>query len=393
MPICATGPLFRPLFAIAFVSAAASCGDSDSLTQAQREKMQLTSGRGAPSDADQPAKPRENDTARAEAQATPAPSDVSPRNAAAPMGAPAGTGAVPLGPPLPVAGSFGGAGMIAVITPVDPQRVPIRDAATIGTGVCGATTTDQFIAMAQQLRPELSEIRQLSHVDSGPGASSISAYLEPDGTFSLVFRRGDGDCFAGCVDNEYWYVKADDKCAPQQVGYYKRTNNPNANCFDESGLAMWDEPRALDPQFACGANLMPQNVAGSHELHARGVLQGCARSGETIAPMSIDKVIKLDVEQDAAELAKATITLLDVGHPLLDGRKLNAEVVRRRVVVHAQESNLPNKCIKQSQVDLEYDFEGLGGRSLYLMEVDTPDCSNKPDDYCKGYIELSLTEP
>lgn len=281
--------------------------------------------------------------------------------------------------------------MIAVITPVEPQRVPIRDAAMYGNGACNSLTADQFISMAQQLRPELSDIRQLNHVDGASPASSISAYLEPDGAFSLVFRRGDGDCLAGCINNEYWYVKADDTCAPQQAGYYKRTFKSDGNCFEESGAAMWDEPRALDPQYACGANLMPQNLVGSHQLHARGVLQACARSGETIAPMSIDKAITLEVAQDAADLAKATVTLQDVGHPLLDGRKLTAEVVRRRVIVHVQESNLPSTCFKQNQLDLEYDFEGLGGRSLYLMEVDTPDCSNKPDDYCKGYVELSLT--
>lgn len=387
MPICATRPFCRVLMAGALATAAVSCDDTEPTTQAQTDSMQLISGSGAPAKADKPAKPDQSNAADSATPSSPAAANSPAVNASA------GTGAVPPGPALPVAGSLGAAGSIAVFPPAEPLRVPIRDAAMYGAGICTGTTAEQFIAMAQKLRPELSDIRQLNHVDTSPGASSISAYLEADGTFSLVFRRGDGDCFAGCINNEYWYVESDEKCAPTQVGYYKRSQRQDSNCFDESGAAMWDEPRALDPKYACEANLMPQNVAGSHELRARGVLQGCARSGETIAPMSIDKIIKLDVEQDASQLAKATVTLHDVGHPLLDERKLTAEVVRRRVVVHLQESNLPNKCIKQNQVDLEYDFEALGGRSLYLMQVDTPDCDNKPDDYCKGYVELSLAEP
>lgn len=391
MPFCATRHLSPFLLVVAIGTAASGCNESAPTAQAQPEGMHLTPGLSTAAVPEAQAGAARGDQGSAGAPGSTSSSAAAARVGAAGGFAPAGSSAPPPGPSLPVAGTLAEAGSGAAGGPSDHLRVPIRDPNSYGGNACSSTSIEQFIARAQQLRPELADIRELAHVDSSPGMTSISAYLEADFTLTLVFRRGDGDCAAGCIDNEYWYFKSDDACAPRQAGYYKRADDPNRNCYVESGAPLWNEPRPLDPKLSCGANLTPQDVSGSHQLRARGVVQACARSGESIAPMSIDELIKLDVMQDSAQPSHATITLHGVGHALLDDRKLNADVVRRQLSVHVSD-NQPGNCIKQSQLDLSYDFEGLAERRLFLMQVDTPDCS-QPNDYCKGYVELSLGEP
>lgn len=367
MPSCATRVLAPALLALAAVSCEHPGSTTAPEAGAYASGSGVIAGAGATSDAQPTASPGGGaGTAFAPAQFS----------SLASAGAPA-------------AGSFaGGAGEGAPAAA--PLRIPVRSPEAYGGGECSNTRLDQFIARAQEARPEL---RGIDLPPSGVfgGSATASAYLEPDGRFQVVFRRGDGDCVAGCIDNEYWYFDSGPGCAPEQVGYYSSIDDNAGNCFHESGMALWGEPHMRDPQYVCGADLKPQNLAGRYPLHARGVLQPCARSGEKLAPMSIDKTITLEITQDSAQPGKGTVTLHDLGHPLLDERKLPATIVRRKVSVQGPLDAAASSCPGQSQLDLVYDFEDLAGRQLRLTQVESPDCS-KPEEICKGFVELGLSE-
>ena len=382
MPSCATRILGHATLGAVLTVAAGGCERSATSQTVSPEPTHLTNSAAA-------APPVEVASAGRVAAPQSAPPPTSSGAAGTPQAVMPSTGTADAASPfLGGAGTPAGAGTFAAPPNV---RVPIRDAATVGGGECGNSTVAQFIARAQQARPELRGIDLVPSTQS-PGDASATAYLEPDGTFSVVFRSGDGDCFSGCIDNSYWYFAAGAQCLPEQRGYYARKHDNEANCVHESGTSLWSEPGMLDPMLVCGADLKPQNIAGSYKLQARGVIQPCARSGEKLPAQSIDKAIQLEIVQDAMHPDKGTVTLSDVGHPLIDGRKLSASILRRHITLHTEESNTPSTCLKQSQLDLDYDFEAIAARRLYLMQVDTPDCT-KPDDYCKGYVELGLSEP
>ena len=87
-----------------------------------------------------------------------------------------------------------------------------------------------------------------------------------------------------------------------------------------------------------------------------------------------------------------TAIVRGTGHPLIDDRVLPAQFTRKRFSATAGDDNLPSKCIDQSSLMVSVDFEGFSSNQLELNEVHTQNCAGAPDDYCKGYWSLSLTQ-
>ena len=63
----------------------------------------------------------------------------------------------------------------------------------------------------------------------GGDGSFIYAFATETG-FAVTFKRGGGDCPAGCAENEYWYFVTDPACAPMQVGHFNAAWGPG-NCL------------------------------------------------------------------------------------------------------------------------------------------------------------------
>jgi hypothetical protein len=270
-----------------------------------------------------------------------------------------------------------------------PARSPLYPAGELGRGACSNTSVRQVIDAVHESHPDLSDITRLVDPENRSDGSFVIAYLRADGGFSLVFKRGDGDCVAGCINNEYWYFNTQELCTPELVGHYRR--NASGPCIEEEGIPLWDEPRPTDPLYVCNASQKPEAISGSYRFRVQGEAQPCVRAGEALQLRKIDETITVELKQDSAEPTRGTLTMHGVGHPLIDDRVLPAEFQRRRVTAHEERSNLPSRCPQQSTLDVSYDFEGAGSRQLQLMEVNTPDC-NQPDDYCKGYWQLTLSE-
>jgi hypothetical protein len=272
----------------------------------------------------------------------------------------------------------------------DAPGAPAYQLAQAGYGVCDGVTLGDIIDRIHADHPELADIQALYAPDPerGGDGSFIYAFQREDGTFALVFKRGGGDCPAGCTENDYWYFDTVDQCVVKDAGYTRRYFD--GQCLPADQLPMWGIPPAAPPESICDANNDAQDVSGDYSVSMCGQATACATAKDGARPMALPGLLRLHVAQDPDDLAHGTVTLNGTGDPWLDDRELPADFQRRRFHVELHADNLPAMCIEQEDVTLDYDFEGFRQGHLSFFQTATPDCTNDPGDYCKGGIEADL---
>lgn len=267
---------------------------------------------------------------------------------------------------------------------------PVTSRSTPGVGSCARRTLADVIAAVHQLNPALADITILEGMDpnlSGDG-NRIFAFAHDKG-FRLVFKRGAGDCPAGCIDNRYWYFATDESCNVVAMGSYSRTFSSQGNCFTVEGTPLWGIPQPLDPAHQCGADNRPQNIAGTYRFRAAGLRQPCSQKGGNEEKVTLELTVVLG--QTPADLSKGTVTIQGTGNPRLDGVSLPATFSRRRLAVRHKTSNLPAMCIDETETMLDLDLEVTpAGGKLSFFEVRAEMCPPS-QDYCKGLMTLDLT--
>ena len=272
----------------------------------------------------------------------------------------------------------------------DAPGTPVYELSQLGQGPCEGVTLGQTIDRIHAAHSELSDIETLYAADPervGDG-SFIYAFQKPDGGFALVFKRGGGDCPSGCTENDYWYFETVADCETAAVGYTRRYFD--GQCLPPDQLPMWGIPPAAPSESVCGADNEPQDLSGDHVVYMCGQRFECATSSEGSKPLTLPDVVTLHIAQDAADLAHGTVTLSGTGEPLLDGRPLAAALTASHLHVEEHGNNLPNACMEQFDIALDYDFGGQRRGHLSFFQVATPDCASKPSDYCKGSIDADL---
>jgi hypothetical protein len=267
---------------------------------------------------------------------------------------------------------------------------PVYDLSLVGAGACQGITLGDTIDRIHAEHPELADVATLYAPDPerGGDGSFIYAFQKPDGTFALVFKRGGGDCPAGCTENDYWYFDTVGHCDISPEGHTRRAFD--GACLPIDQLPQWGIPPAAPPESICGASAEPQDLSGDYAIYLCGQGSKCATSSEGAKSTDLPNVVKLHITQDAADLAHGTVTLSGTGEPLLDDRELTADFARRHFHAEEHVSNLPATCPETHDLTLDYDFEGFGQRHLSFFQTATPDCAAKPNDYCKGSLEADL---
>src|SRR5207248_59057 len=86
--------------------------------------------------------------------------------------------------------------------------------------------------------------------DAAAHGSFIYAYDVGVLGFDIVFKRGLGDCLAGCTENDYQYFSTTVSCQPVKVGHYHAGWGAGA-CLTVDGAPMWTHPASPDPLTVC----------------------------------------------------------------------------------------------------------------------------------------------
>jgi hypothetical protein len=246
------------------------------------------------------------------------------------------------------------------------------------------------IAAVHQGWPDLADVTEFYRADSNRLGDGSFIYAFTNGAgFALAFKRGGGDCPAGCTENEYWYFVTDVACAPAMVGHYS-AGWATGNCLTTSGKPMWGVPKPPDPATVCGADNTPGPLSGVYNFKATGSRVACTEKAGDEPQVSVTSSLMLSVAQIAGDLSRGTVTVQGTGHPLIDGQPIPAVFTRRRFTATRELNNLPAMCIDQSTLQIQHDFEsGLPGR-LEFFEVRSLNCPPS-QAYCKGIISLDLT--
>jgi len=265
---------------------------------------------------------------------------------------------------------------------------PLTDLKSRGSGACSSMTLQMAIAQAHEINRGLADISMVSAPAAGSHGSYIYAFSTPAGGFALVFRRGGGDCPAGCTVNEYWYYESNAACQMEAAGHYNPTWKDG--CLEGEGSPRWGVPPEPDPARLCGADNTPKDIGGTYKFTASGLQQDC---GDKSMQRMVTLPITITVIQESATPEKGTAIISGTGNPRLDGVPWQATFLRRRLAVMQEMSNLPNVCLDQSMLDLNLDFETKDPGSLNFFESHSITCPEPTDGigYCKGSINLSLT--
>lgn len=265
---------------------------------------------------------------------------------------------------------------------------PTADPNAHGSGACGSKTIAQAISQVHAAHPELSDIQALFDPDTATtDGSFVYAYVTPAGGIALVFKRGGGDCPAGCTENEYWYFATDASCTPAPAGHYHPTYG-DGGCVAQEGSPLWGRPGPMDPTYVCHADLSPVAMSGTYHFTSCGQASPCSTA--PVPAQTVHPAITVDVAQAPADMTQGTVTVHGTGFAIVDGRPLVATFLRKRFRVEEMKDNLPSQCPEQHTLVIEYDFEGIGPRKLSLELFDTPDCAGAPNVNCKGMLSLDL---
>jgi hypothetical protein len=291
--------------------------------------------------------------------------------------------------PDAAAGSPDGA---STLPPVETMAgSPVRTLSARGPGACAARTLAEVIAAVHQQMPALADIQVLDALKPELGdGNRIYAFTHPGG-FRLIFKRGDGDCPGGCIDNYYWYFETDAACAPVLVGQYARVYTSPGNCYTVTGKIIWGFPHAVDPKAVCGADNSPQNITGTYPLHGEGIRTECTAKKGDEPTMKVALDVQVVVFQMPGNLAQGTATVTGTGNPRIDGVPLPATFERRRLTATREVSNLPAMCPDQHNTSLELDLEAGTTGKLIFFESRTIGACPPSQDYCKGELRLDLT--
>lgn len=293
----------------------------------------------------------------------------------------------------PVAGAGGATGVEACASKRDQAPgEPVYNEMTFGGGQCAKVSLAEVLRAIEALRPDLSDVSTLyaPDPDTGGDGSFKYAFLKPDGGFAVVIKRGDGDCPSGCITNDYWYFETGVGCEVQEIG---ETHRGGDGCIQADQLPRWGIPGAALPSEICDADLSPQDLNGSYVVTTCGQSSSSCLMDKAKGPSQpLPASITLSIQQDPADTTQGLVIFSGTEQPGLDGVPFAATFERMKVTAFVQSSNLPSACPEQSSLQLEYDFEGFGGRRLSFNGSSTPDCSNAPDNYCKFQVDAVFGE-
>jgi hypothetical protein len=260
----------------------------------------------------------------------------------------------------------------------------LTNVGTVGTGACAGLTLSSVIEKIQALDPSLADIGTIYAPAGGTGDGSfIYPYGRGDGGFDVVFKRGLGDCPAGCTENDYRYFSTDQACRPQKVGQYHAAWGADS-CLEVEGTPMWNHPPAPDPVTVCGQNSAAAVLDGTYRLHAVGQRLPCSTAGGKAS--AVNATVTVTVAQDAQDPSTGFVTFSGTGHALIDGVPLPSRFQRQRFDAALKATNLPNACPRESSVTARFDFEGYQSGGIELGEQGNDAC-----ELCKGSMSLVLT--
>jgi hypothetical protein len=150
------------------------------------------------------------------------------------------------GPNTPIDAADGGA------LPSDPNApldldARLVDQTTAGTGACSGSALGDVLNQIRSAHAHLADYTALVGPIWMDMPRLIFAFAWTEG-FRIVFKRGDGDCPAGCISNEYWYFGTDEACAPELVGHYSAViSGSAAQCYVVDGQPLWGFPLPRGP--------------------------------------------------------------------------------------------------------------------------------------------------
>jgi hypothetical protein len=253
---------------------------------------------------------------------------------------------------------------------------------TAGDGACAGISLGDVLAQIDAAQPALADIQTIyDPATAGGDGSFIYPYARPDGGFDVVFKRGLGDCPAGCTENDYLYFSTNATCTPVQVGHF-HVGWGAGTCLMIDGAPMWGHPLPPDPLTVCDSDNAPAVLTGTYPLHATGQRTPCAATASKAS--ALDETVTLVIQQDPADPSAGTVTFMGTGHALVDGVALTARFQRRRF--DAEESMLDSSCPRGGSVTARYDFEGFQPGGIEVTELADDTCAP-----CKGSMSLTLT--
>lgn len=266
---------------------------------------------------------------------------------------------------------------------------PVYSKRTLGEEACSVVSLSERLSAIYALRPDLNDIQELYVPDTnrvGDG-SFVYAFLKPDGGFAIVMQRGSGDCESGCIQKDYWYFETGADCEVSEVG----EAHVGQDCLEPDQLPRWGVPRAVQPSQICDADLSAQDVSGTYSVVTCGqATDDCFKDQDKSGSARLPELVSFTIQQFPDDLSTGTITFTRTNQPELDGVAFEAKVERRKVTASVMLSNLPAKCIEDSSLEFEYDFEGFGQRRLIFDRSYTPDCERDPGNYCKAQASATF---
>jgi hypothetical protein len=250
-------------------------------------------------------------------------------------------------------------------------------------GPCATTPLGAFLAAIRAADPTLADIRAIYDPTTAKADGDfIYAYDAGAAGYDVVFKRGLGDCAAGCTENDYQYFAADSSCLPTKVGHYHAAWG-TGTCLTVEGTPLWTHPTAPDPLTVCGTDDSAHDLRGGYLLSASGQRTACA-SNAAAAPVS--RVVRLLIEQSPTALDAGFVTFSSTGDPLLDGVRLPARFQRWRFEAALPASSSTQTCPRAASITAHYDFEGYEPGSLDALEFGDETCGA-----CKGSLSVALT--
>lgn len=276
---------------------------------------------------------------------------------------------------------------------VSPPGPPVTSRDATGAGPCAGTTLGEVIDAIHDAHPELSDISEV--FGSKPyqsDGSFVIAYSLPDGGFAAVFKRGGGDCPAGCTENEYWYFETGDTCSVVQSGHYHPTWQ--SDCLAVDGAPMWATPWPPDPADVCGGVPPPvEDISGTYEVCANGQFVACTEKAGDEPAQSISTRLTLAVKQDPVDLSKGTVVVTGTGVQWIDGMEIEAEFEMRRFTAEKRFSKATSSCVEEWSVSVSYDFDGrkIPGE-IGWFEFRDLNCGDGGggNPYCKGHGDATI---
>ena len=223
-----------------------------------------------------------------------------------------------------------------------------ESATASGVSPCASTTLGTVLDAIRAGDPSLADIQTLYDPGTTTGDGNfIYAYDVGVLGFDIIFKRGLGDCLAGCTENDYQYFSTGAACRPMKVGHYHAAWG-TGTCLTVDGAPMWSHPVPPDPITVCGADNSPRDLRGTYAVHAQGSRTPCSTAPASATPL--DANIQLVIEQNSGDLANGFVTFTSTGDPLVDGVRLPAQFQRQRFDAALMTSLPPDTCPRSASM-------------------------------------------